>query len=61
MNFTGQFKCDLYLSLMKGSTLAGISVTYTCPTCTHGIWYLYLSHVYTWYRLLIFVPRVHVV
>jgi len=42
-------------------TLAGISVTYTCPTCTHGIWYLYLSHVYTWYRLLILVPRVHVV
>jgi len=37
---------------MKGSTLAGISVTYTCPTCTHCIWYLYLSHVYTWYRLL---------
>ena len=37
MNFTGLFKCDLYLSLMNDSTLAGISVTYTCPTCTHGI------------------------
>ena len=56
MNFTGQFKRDLYLSLMKdGQTLAGMSVTYTCPMRTHGIWYLYLSHVYTWYRLLMFV------
>jgi len=33
---------------MKGSTLAGISVTYT-------------SHVHAWYRLHILVPRVHVV
>jgi len=35
--------------------------TYTCPTCTRGIGYLYLSHMYMWYKLLIFVPRVHVV
>jgi len=44
MNFTGRFKCDILVPRVHM-----VYGTYTCPTCTRGIGYLYLSHVYTWY------------
>ena len=56
---------DLYLSLIKDKKailLANLSVTYTDLSWKMYISMTYgLSHVYTWYMVLILVPHVHVV